>query len=381
MNLKMIESASRTTHGPESATVSRIGILGPLTVCSIAGALTVIVANECHHAVSGHVGNPPYLPSLLYGVTSWCWWAVYAFALWGAAVRRPAILAFRLKTVCLHVAAACLIAYAHLSLLQHVVWWASAIWPVWGKGIDGYVVLTLWRYGVDVAVYGCVYGFAGFLFAQIQAQKAAIQKLALERQLSEAQLKVLQMQMEPHFLFNTLNAIISLMVQGRNDEAIKTMTHLSDFLRTALERKAPEKVPFAEELSMVDNYLAIQRARFAGRLEIKIDATDEALDGLVPCFLLQPLVENAIQHGIAPKRQGGSIETCVKRVGDKLWMQVKDDGCGAESLSTKGHGIGLQNIRERLAYFYPDSHEFRAVSPAGGGYEVTIQIPYERAKV
>jgi sensor histidine kinase YesM len=89
-------------------------------------------------------------------------------------------------------------------------------------------------------------------------------------------------------------------------------------------------------------------------------------------------VENAIHHGIAPKRQGGSIETCVKRVGDKLWMQVKDDGCGMDSSSTKGHGIGLQNIRERLAYFYPDSYEFRTVSPASGGYEVTIQIPYER---
>jgi LytS/YehU family sensor histidine kinase len=184
--------------------------------------------------------------------------------------------------------------------------------------------------------------------------------------------------MEPHFLFNTLNAITSLMVQGRNKEAIRTMTHLSDFLRTTLQRKAPEKVPFAEELRIVENYLAIQQVRFAGRLEIKIDATDEAMDGLVPCFLLQPLVENAIKHGIAPKRQGGSIETCVKRVGDNLLMQVKDDGCGMDS-STQGHGIGLQNIRERLAYFYPDSYEFRAVSPASGGYEVTIQIPYERA--
>jgi two-component system LytT family response regulator len=167
------------------------------------------------------------------------------------------------------------------------------------------------------------------------------------------------------------------MVQGRNKEAIKTMTHLSDILRATLQRKAPEKVQFAEELRIVESYLAIQQVRFAGRLEVKVDATDEAMDGLVPCFL-QPLVENAIQHGIAPKRQGGSIETCVKRVGDKLWMQVKDDGYGADSTSTKGHGIGLQNIKKRLAYFYPDSFEFRAISPASGGYEVTIQIPYER---
>jgi sensor histidine kinase YesM len=208
-----------------------------------------------------------------------------------------------------------------------------------------------------------------------------VQKLEVGRQLTQAQLKALQMQMEPHFLFNTLNALTSLMVQGRNKEAIGTVAHLSDILRATLQRKAPEKVPFAEELRIVESYLAIQQVRFAGRLDVRIEATDEAREGLVPCFLLQPLVENAIQHGIAPKRQGGSIETCVKRVGDKLWMQVKDDGCGMAGTSTKGHGIGLQNIRERLAYFYPDSFEFSTVSPASGGYEVTIQIPYERATV
>jgi signal transduction histidine kinase len=379
MNLKMMESTSRTALGPEPATFSRIGILGPLTVCSIAGTLTVIVANECHHAVSGHVGNPPYLPSLLYGITSWCWWAVYAFALWGAAVRRPAILAFKWKTVFLHTAAACLLAFAHLSLLQHVVWWASAIWPVWGKGINGYIVATLWRYGVDIAVYGCVYGFAGFLFAQIQAQKAAIQKLALERQLSEAQLQALQSQIEPHFLFNTLNAITSLVAQGRNEEAMKTLAHLNTILRMTLQRKAPDKVPFADELRVVESYLAIQQVRFAGRLQVEIVTAADALDGLVPCFILQPIVENAIQHGIAPRASGGLLETRVKRVGDMLWMQVKDNGCGPGNSATQGHGIGMKNTRERLAYFYPDAHEFQATVRPDGGYEVTIQIPYERA--
>jgi len=89
-------------------------------------------------------------------------------------------------------------------------------------------------------------------------------------------------------------------------------------------------------------------------------------------------VENAIQHGIAPMEGGGLIETHVKRVGDMLWMQVRDNGSGAGNPLTKGHGIGMQNTKDRLEYFYPDAHEFRAIAPIGGGYEVTIQIPFER---
>jgi sensor histidine kinase YesM len=276
-----------------------------------------------------------------------------------------------------HLAVACILAPAHLALLRQTLKFASWYWPAWS--INGALYLeSLERFGVELVIYGLIGGACAFLHSRMQTQQALVQKLELERQLTQAQLKALQMQIEPHFLFNALNAIMSLMVQGRNKEAIRTMTHLSDILRVTLQRKAPEKAPFAEELRIVESYLAIQQVRFAGRLEVKIKVTEEAMDGLIPCFLLQPLVENAIQHGIEPKRQGGSIETSVKRVGDKLWMQVKDDGCGMDSPSTKGHGIGLQNIRERLAYFYPDSFEFRTISPASGGYEVTIQIPYER---
>jgi sensor histidine kinase YesM len=243
----------------------------------------------------------------------------------------------------------------------------------------GFWVESPERFGVELIIYGFIGGFCAFLYSRMQTQQALVQKLEVERQLTQAQLKALQMQMEPHFLFNTLNAITSLVAQKRNDEAMKTLGHLNKILRTTLERKAAEKVPFAEELEVIESYLAIQQIRFAGRLGVKINATAEALDGLVPCFLLQPIVENAIQHGIAPRAAGGSIETCVKRLGDKLWMQVRDDGCGPNGSATKGHGIGMQNVRERLAYFYPGRYEFDAIAPIDGGYQVTIQIPYERA--
>jgi hypothetical protein len=180
-------------------------------------------------------------------------------------------------------------------------------------------------------------------------------------------LMALQMQLEPHFLFNTLNAITSLVAQGRNAEAMKTLGHLHTILRATLQRKAPERVPFADELRVVESYLAIQQVRFAGRLQVEIDTAPDALDGLVPCFILRPLVENAIQHGIAPRATGGLVEARVKQVGDMLWMQVKDNGCGPGSSGTKGNGIGMKNTRERLAYFYPGAHQFHATAHDDGG--------------
>jgi signal transduction histidine kinase len=344
----------------------------------VAGILAFLCAAEANRNQVVHHVPAPFAPSLLYGCAYYLWWLVVTLVLWTLADRWAAAFKLSGPTVLAHLGASCVLARVHLALLQHTIWFASRHWPAWGR-LDGTLYVKTWeRFAGELVIYGFISGICAFLHSRVQTQQALIQKLELERQLTQAQLKALQMQIEPHFLFNALNAIMSLMVQGRNKEAIRTMTHLSDILRVTLQRKAPEKAPFAEELRIVESYLAIQQVRFAGRLEVTINATDEAMDGLVPCFLLQPLVENAIQHGIEPKRQGGSIETSVRRVGNRLWMQVKDDGCGMDSASTKGHGIGLQNIRERLAYFYPDSFEFRTVSPASGGYEVTIQMPYER---
>ncbi len=332
-------------------------------------------AEECNRNLAIHHLRASFAPSLLYGCVYWTWWVVVTLVLWSLADRWPTVFKPSGLTVTAHLGAACVLATLHLALLKHTLWFGSWHWPAWGRLFSTVRVETVERFGVELAIYGFIGSACAFLHSRMQAQ----QKLEIERQLAQAQLKALQMQIEPHFLFNTLNAITSLMVLGRNKEAIKTMTHLNNILRTTLRRKSAEKVPFVEELRIVESYLAIQQVRFAGRLEVKIDVTPDALDGLVPCFLLQPLVENAIQHGIAPLEEGGLIETRVKRVGDMLWMEVRDNGRGPIGSGTKGHGIGMQNIRERLAYFYRDAYEFNAVAPVDGGYEVTVQIPYERA--
>jgi two-component system, LytTR family, sensor kinase len=353
--------------------------VGLAVVLLAAGILAVLTARECHHNLELHGLHAPFAPSLLYGCVTWVWWVLFTVVLWNLAERWPTVLKPSARTIVAHLGISCLLATAHLSLLQCTIWFASSHWTVWGRHYITYGVEDIERFGGEIVLYGFIYGICASLYSRMQTQHALVQKLEVEQQLTQAQLKALQMQMEPHFLFNTLNAITSLVAQGRNQEAMKTLAHLNTILRTTLARKAPEKVPFAEELRVIESYLAIQQVRFSGRLQVKIEASEEALDGLIPCFLLQPIVENAIQHGIALKAAGGLIETNVKRVGGTLWMQVRDNGRGSGASGTKGHGIGMQNTRERLAYFYPDAHEFHAMAPADGGYEVTIQIPYERA--
>ena len=361
-----------------SVRFSTLHARGVLAIIAISLVLAVITAHECHGVFRAIHSSVPFTPSLLFGLVMWLWWGCVAAAIWWRAQSRPEILSFTGKGILLHLGMGSLLVGCHLVLMQETLKIIGTFWHEWRMTYASLNYLSLRRFGTEFMIYGFVFGISGILNMQSQKQRDVMQKLKLERQLTQAQLKALQMQMEPHFLFNTLNAITSLVAQKRNNEAMKTLGHLNTILRTTLQRKAPEKVPFAEELRVVESYLAIQKVRFAGRLEVKIDATPEAMDGLVPCFLLQPIVENAVQHGIASMEDGGVVETIVKRVGDKLYLEVKDNGCGPNGSDTKGHGIGIQNVRERLAYFYPDAHEFVAVAPLAGGYEVTIQIPYER---
>jgi sensor histidine kinase YesM len=351
---------------------------GALAMLVVSIVLAGISAYGCHIVLAAKGEHASILPSIAYGLVKWLWWGIVAFAMWSTAQKVPRFLTFSPQMIALNVLIGTVGSFVHLTLLQ-ATWRGGLQWNEWRLAYPRIDYFTLSSFGEDLIIYGFLFGFSGFLHMQSYRQLDALLKLELEKQLSEAQLKALQMQMEPHFLFNTLNAITSLVAHGRNPEAMKTLAHLNTILRTTLQRRAPEKVPFAEELRVIESYLAIQKVRFASRLEVRMEITPEAMDGLVPCFLLQPIVENAIQHGIAPKAAGGLIETHVKRVGDTLWMQVKDNGRGLADSKTKGHGIGMQNTRERLDFFYPGAHEFHAVAPAEGGYEVTIQIPYEQA--
>jgi two-component sensor histidine kinase len=356
--------------------------IGLTFVSLIAGVLAVLTAEECHHNLERayHI-EASFTPSLAYGAVTWMWWVVIPALLWMLANRWSSVLKPSIKMVLAHLGAASALALVHLNLVQYTVSVASSRWPEWGQVYATYHTTDMEHFGINIVVYGFICGVCAVLHSRMHIQHAMVQKLEIERQLTQAQLQTLQTQMEPHFLFNTLNAITSLVAQHKNDDAMETLAHLNMILRTTLQRRSPEKVPFTEELQLVESYLAIQKVRFADRIEIEIQTTPEARRGLVPCFLLQPLIENAVRHGIERKKNGGRIQTKAERLGDRLWMQVRDNGNGGTAPRTDGHGIGLSNIRDRLAFFYPGEHQFEIETPSGGGYQVTIQIPFEEAPV
>jgi Histidine kinase len=357
--------APRNVHG------DRVHQGGMLLICVAALILSLVTANECHSIT--------HLPSLLYGFTLWGWWGFIGVALWRLGPRMPALRGLSPLNVALHLMAGCIIATAHLVLLGSL----SLVVPEWKTNDPAIAVLTsmlhLNRFGLEILIYGFIFGLIGIVQFQIRAQDDAMRSLELQRQLSAAQLKALQMQLEPHFLFNTLNAITTLVELGRQSQAAEMLGHLNAILKRTLERTAPEKIPFSQELEVVENYLAIEQVRFADRLRVDIKVDPGALHSLVPCFLLQPIVENAIRHGIANCENKGVVEASARRIGDRLHIAVRDSGSGVSGPGKPGSGIGLKNTRERLAHFYPDEYEMRAGPMKTGGFEVAIDVPYERA--
>jgi signal transduction histidine kinase len=350
-----------------------------LLVQCLALVLALMAAAECHAVVTHSAPQAPRLPSLIYGMVLWFWWGITASANWKLAEKNPRTF-FSLGSALKHAAAGVLLAGSHLWLLQRTVNWLMTQWPMLGPaGYSSLDYLDLNRFCFELLLYGFVVGVTGVVHLQIDAQRDALRTLALEKQLSLAHLHALQMQMEPHFLFNTLNAIASLVELDRKEQALQTLEHLNSMLKSALRRSTPEKVPLAQELELVDDYLSIEEIRFEDRLQVNMTVDPGALDGLVPCFLLQPIVENAIRHGISHCEESGTIQVTAERRDSRLHLAVRDSGPGTNGHSSPGCGIGLKNTRERLSHFYQEQFIFLAGMPERGGYEVTIDIPYERA--
>lgn len=342
-----------------------IAVIWPVTA-----VLALLTAQECSSIF--------HLPSLLYGCVLWGWWGIVATALWRAGERKPFLSGFSAQSVLLHIGAGAVLGYVHLQAL----WSLGLFYRGWYGSVSArnewHRLLNLNRFGIEVLIYGFIFGIVGVIQYQLRAQRERIRSLELERQLSAAQLRALQMQLEPHFLFNTLNAITTLVEFGRQQEACEMLSHLNAILKSTLKRTTPEKVPLWQELEIVENYLAIEQARFADRMRIEIKVEPGALESLVPCFLLQPIVENAIRHGIAHCERDGIVEACARRDGDRLRLEVRNSGIQTGAPAKSGNGIGLRNTRERLAHFYHDAFDMQAAPLDAGGFQVAIAIPFER---
>jgi LytS/YehU family sensor histidine kinase len=188
------------------------------------------------------------------------------------------------------------------------------------------------------------------------------------------------MQINPHFLFNTLNVISVLVMKQDNAKAGEMIERLSVFFRQTLEESSEQYLPLQQELDVIDQYLAIEELRFGDRLQIRRNFDPEALSALVPVLILQPLVENAIRHGLGEKLDAGVLSLECKRVADRLLIRIIDDGVGCSFSTNTGFtpGIGLSNVQQRLQQMYGNDHVFNLSGETGQGVTVSIEIPFTR---
>ena len=228
-----------------------------------------------------------------------------------------------------------------------------------------------------VAVYFAVLGAEHATYYYLEAREREAQAGRLATQLADARLRALRMQMEPHFLFNSLNAITVIVRDRDSATATRMLEQLGEMLRRVLRADRPQEVTLAEELDFVRLYLGIEEMRFSDRLRPSIDVDPALYSAAVPEFVLQPLVENAIRHGLAKRVSASRLEIVARREGDELVLSVTDDGPGPDGDPVPtAEGVGLGNTRERLATLYGGRARLELEPTPEGGARATVRLPY-----
>jgi len=243
----------------------------------------------------------------------------------------------------------------------------------WGAYLQrNYLMQLDWM----IATYFFLVGLGHAVEYWHEAEERTVNGERLQRQLAEAQLRVLERQLHPHFLFNTLHTVSALM-RTDVDAADDIIDRLSDLLRLSLRQRGQE-VTVRDELELLRKYLDIEQMRFRDRLAVSVDVAEETLDAMVPHFVLQPIVENAVLHGIAPRARTGRIDIRAFRDGSDLRLEVSDTGDGVPEtqLTALNHGIGLGNTRARLEHLYGSSQRLKCENVDGGGFRVSIAVPF-----
>lgn len=247
---------------------------------------------------------------------------------------------------------------------------AGAFKPLWLETMYSEVLLYL-------SLYAALLAISYILDSRQRLIRHEIETAHLNEQFSKAQLDALRRQIEPHFLFNALHAISGLVREKRNDDAVTMISGLSDFLRKVVDVSDRQVVPLREEMQFLQKYLDIQKVRFADRLKLSLDVPEELLASPVPSLILQPIVENAIKHGISREARGGWIRLSAFRSNGFLSFRVYNDGAKlAKDWESAQSGVGIANLRSRLRMLYGDHFEFNLHNQTAG-VEVLMSVPFE----
>jgi sensor histidine kinase YesM len=276
-----------------------------------------------------------------------------------------------------HLPAGILLTLAHVAIYSLVIHVSGlAVFPM--AYFQRFQYVLSFNFHSSLFCYWIVFGITSVVDAYRRQRENDLRRAQLETRLAHSQLAALKSQIHPHFLFNALNTI-SVLMEKDAKEANRMLVSLSGLLRAAIDQTETLEISLKEEMDFLERYLKIEQTRFEERLKIKTFVAPEALSAQVPNLLLQPLVENAVRHGIAPQIAGGTIEIGARREGDALYLYVRDDG-GANESAKKSRteikeGVGLSNTRARLSQMYNAGHSFRIENE--NGFAVHITIPFK----
>jgi two-component system LytT family sensor kinase len=355
------------------------GLVRPGLIFGVATALGCFSGFQAYYYVSTFTEWPASLPFLIaLNLGYWYSWACLTPAILYLARKAPFADRHSWKlALAVHVPSVFVMTALHVVLTVSsqtmIVWLVGQEQRSWTAEAQR---MFFNNFDWEMMTYWAIVGLSHALWYHNEAQDRALRASQLETHLIEAQLQALQRQLQPHFLFNTLNTISALMHRDIN-AADDMIARLSDLLRISLHNVGVQEVTLKQELDFLSKYLEIEQTRFRDRLTVVFDVQPDTLDALVPNLVLQPLVENSIKHGIGPRPTPGQIEIRSKRVGSMLELEVRDNGVGlsAARLTDFNRGIGLGNTRSRLQHLYGSSHRFEFRQPPGGGLSVLIAIP------
>jgi two-component system LytT family sensor kinase len=309
----------------------------------------------------------------------WYLWALMAPSVVWLAQHVQFALGSLVRAVIVHVPAVIVFSFTHIAGMEAVHWWlarAEGRNYAWWTQVQRSAFLYLdW----EMMTYWAIVGLSHAILYYRESRARELRAAQLETRLIAAQLTTLQQQLHPHFLFNTLHAISSLMHKDVN-AADRVLIQLSDLLRITLEHSGRQDITLDAELGALSKYLAIEQTRFADRLVVRFEIQPETLDCLVPSLLLQPLVENAIKFGVARKAGPGHVDIRARRHGDKLVLEVRDDGAGLteDSLTALQKGIGVSTTRARLQHLFGADYRFEFHRLAQG-LAVIVALPWRHA--
>jgi two-component system LytT family sensor kinase len=322
-----------------------------------------------------------WLRPFLIVFASWLPWALATPYVIKLARRWPIVRRGIFKAMCLHLAAFAAISVTAegWSALLRVIFdpWHHRSPPTFVNTWSDLLIEQLMTF---VFAYALILTITYVVDSREKMARQMTETARLNEELAQAQLSVLRAQMDPHFMFNTLNSIASLVYDERRDAAVGMIVGLSEFLRRASEDSHRAEVTLREEVEYLQRYIDIQKVRFGDRLRVSIDIPDELLATHVPNLLLQPLVENAIKHGVSKRRSGGEIRVAGICRDGALRLTVYNDGPWAqEDLAVAPNGVGLANLRTRLKILHGDRSELLLQPVDAGGVEVIVTLPLQEA--